>query len=361
TPQETVKPTKKNKKPIDKEAEKVVQASTSSDISKKVEAPLKRGRALVLGKKIGSCTLPGQLSMDNHICLIGGQIFYFIVHVFFQLSTCISNCPEQIDQVEHVRVIVRQNLMRNTADLITENENVSETINKVLVLHNQPETVIIVHHVCHQTKTYLNQTSFKVNGIEYVQRACESLAICEEYKMNPNFDLAITGNGIVTDVETSCCSEDLCNSEENINSVQRCYYCAYCSPLDRTTVPCGSNSDSCRQTSFMSNGVSFVQRSCETTAQCELYKAFPQSVLTKLGASGGVASNIVTSCCTENLFTNRLFELSERYVRVVLSHSILLVVRLVEEYTEGFESRYIEYPTPLCNCYLVISSFIPDF
>ncbi|RNA09266.1 hypothetical protein BpHYR1_020193 [Brachionus plicatilis] len=44
TPQETVIPTKKNKKTIDKEAEKVVQSSTSSDISKKEEAPLKRGR-----------------------------------------------------------------------------------------------------------------------------------------------------------------------------------------------------------------------------------------------------------------------------------------------------------------------------
>ncbi|RNA34760.1 hypothetical protein BpHYR1_022888 [Brachionus plicatilis] len=44
TPQETVIPTKKNKKTIDNEDEKVVQASTSSDISKKVEAPLKRGR-----------------------------------------------------------------------------------------------------------------------------------------------------------------------------------------------------------------------------------------------------------------------------------------------------------------------------
>ncbi|RNA36677.1 hypothetical protein BpHYR1_019553 [Brachionus plicatilis] len=44
TPQETVIPTKKNKKTIDKEAEKVMQASTSSDISKKVEAQLKRGR-----------------------------------------------------------------------------------------------------------------------------------------------------------------------------------------------------------------------------------------------------------------------------------------------------------------------------
>ncbi|RMZ94655.1 hypothetical protein BpHYR1_030411 [Brachionus plicatilis] len=38
---------------------------------------------------------------------------------------------------------------------------------------------------------------------------------------------------------------------------------------------------------------------------------------------------------------NRLFELSERYVREELSHSVPLVVRLVEEYTEGFESRYM--------------------
>ncbi|RNA16205.1 RNA-directed DNA polymerase from mobile element jockey-like [Brachionus plicatilis] len=63
-----------------------------------------------------------------------------------------------------------------------------------------------------------------------------------------------------------------------------------------------------------------------------------------------------------NLLTvsNRLFELSERYVRAGLSHSVPLVVKLVEEYRGGFESRYIEYPTPLCNCYLVISSFFPE-
>ncbi|RMZ96077.1 hypothetical protein BpHYR1_001207 [Brachionus plicatilis] len=30
-----------------------------------------------------------------------------------------------------------------------------------------------------------------------------------------------------------------------------------------------------------------------------------------------------------------------------ISHSVPLVVRLVEEYREGFESRYIEYPSPL--------------
>ncbi|RNA12396.1 AP-like endonuclease reverse transcriptase [Brachionus plicatilis] len=45
--------------------------------------------------------------------------------------------------------------------------------------------------------------------------------------------------------------------------------------------------------------------------------------------------------------SNRLFELSERYVGTRLSHSIPLVERLVKEYKEGFESRHIEYPTPL--------------
>ncbi|RNA30601.1 hypothetical protein BpHYR1_027613 [Brachionus plicatilis] len=44
--------------------------------------------------------------------------------------------------------------------------------------------------------------------------------------------------------------------------------------------------------------------------------------------------------------SNRLFELSERYVRAGLSHSII-TVRLVEEYNKDLESRYIEYPTPL--------------
>ncbi|RNA29570.1 hypothetical protein BpHYR1_041903 [Brachionus plicatilis] len=44
--------------------------------------------------------------------------------------------------------------------------------------------------------------------------------------------------------------------------------------------------------------------------------------------------------------SNRLFELSERYVEAGLSHSVPLVVCL-NEYREGFESRYIEYPTPL--------------
>ncbi|RNA41748.1 hypothetical protein BpHYR1_040116 [Brachionus plicatilis] len=58
--------------------------------------------------------------------------------------------------------------------------------------------------------------------------------------------------------------------------------------------------------------------------------------------------------------SNRLFELSERYIGTGLSHSIPLVVRLVEEYKEGFESRCVKYPTPLCNCYLTISSYFPE-
>ncbi|RNA21813.1 hypothetical protein BpHYR1_036090, partial [Brachionus plicatilis] len=45
--------------------------------------------------------------------------------------------------------------------------------------------------------------------------------------------------------------------------------------------------------------------------------------------------------------SNRLFELNERYFRAALSHVVPLVIRLVEEYRVGFESGYIEYPTPL--------------
>ncbi|RNA29003.1 hypothetical protein BpHYR1_002610 [Brachionus plicatilis] len=40
-----------------------------------------RGPPSALALILGSCTLPGQLSMNNHVCLIGGQIFYFIVHI----------------------------------------------------------------------------------------------------------------------------------------------------------------------------------------------------------------------------------------------------------------------------------------
>ncbi|RNA29734.1 hypothetical protein BpHYR1_034672 [Brachionus plicatilis] len=56
----------------------------------------------------------------------------------------------------------------------------------------------------------------------------------------------------------------------------------------------------------------------------------------------------------------RLFKLSERYAESELSHSNRLVVRLVEEYNSGFESRINEYPTPLWNCYLNISNFFPE-
>ncbi|RNA13509.1 hypothetical protein BpHYR1_015663, partial [Brachionus plicatilis] len=45
--------------------------------------------------------------------------------------------------------------------------------------------------------------------------------------------------------------------------------------------------------------------------------------------------------------SNRLFELSERYVAGGLRHSVPLVINLVDEYKAGFESRYVEYQTPL--------------
>ncbi|RMZ99337.1 kinesin KIF14 [Brachionus plicatilis] len=45
------------------------------------------------------------------------------------------------------------------------------------------------------------------------------------------------------------------------------------------------------------------------------------------------------------LLTNRLFELKKRF-----DGAAGLIDRLVEEYKAGFESRYIGYPTPLCDC-----------
>ena len=55
---------------------------------------------------------------------------------------------------------------------------------------------------------------------------------------------------------------------------------------------------------------------------------------------------------------NRLDELTERYVRGGLIYSVPLVVRLVDEYKRGFNSRYVSYPTPLCNCYLVYDEYV---
>lgn len=52
---------------------------------------------------------------------------------------------------------------------------------------------------------------------------------------------------------------------------------------------------------------------------------------------------------------NRLDGLTERYVRNGLSNSVQLVVRLVEEYQRGFNSRNVSYSTPLCNCYLAFN------
>ncbi|RNA12224.1 RNA-directed DNA polymerase from mobile element jockey-like [Brachionus plicatilis] len=57
--------------------------------------------------------------------------------------------------------------------------------------------------------------------------------------------------------------------------------------------------------------------------------------------------------------SNRLFELSERYVGTGLSHSIPLVVRLVKEY-KGFESRYIECPTPLSTARLACGGVLHE-
>ncbi|RNA19594.1 hypothetical protein BpHYR1_042760 [Brachionus plicatilis] len=51
--------------------------------------------------------------------------------------------------------------------------------------------------------------------------------------------------------------------------------------------------------------------------------------------------------CSVRKFVCVYLSSSERYVRAGLSHSVPLTVRLVEEYNKGFESRYIEYPTPL--------------
>ncbi|RNA33528.1 hypothetical protein BpHYR1_050316 [Brachionus plicatilis] len=47
---------------------------------------------------------------------------------------------------------------------------------------------------------------------------------------------------------------------------------------------------------------------------------------------------------------SKIKTLVRNQVRAGLSNFVPLVVRLVEEYREGLESRYIEYKTPLCNC-----------
>ncbi|RNA10449.1 hypothetical protein BpHYR1_001738 [Brachionus plicatilis] len=66
----------------------------------------------------------------------------------------------------------------------------------------------------------------------------------------------------------------------------------------------------------------------------------------------GDLEKVINKYLKEYLFSmrgkisNRLFELSERYVKAGLSHSVPPVFR-VGRIREGFESRYIEYPTPL--------------
>ena len=54
---------------------------------------------------------------------------------------------------------------------------------------------------------------------------------------------------------------------------------------------------------------------------------------------------------------HRLQELTERYIRNGLDKSVQIVVRLVNEFKNSFESRHINYSTPLCNCYLIISEY----
>ncbi|RMZ97077.1 hypothetical protein BpHYR1_024226 [Brachionus plicatilis] len=51
---------------------------------------------------------------------------------------------------------------------------------------------------------------------------------------------------------------------------------------------------------------------------------------------GGASTNYVNRCVA-----------NERYEAGGLRHYVPLVVKLVEEYKAGFESRYVEYPTPL--------------
>ncbi|RNA02038.1 hypothetical protein BpHYR1_019149 [Brachionus plicatilis] len=58
--------------------------------------------------------------------------------------------------------------------------------------------------------------------------------------------------------------------------------------------------------------------------------------------------------------SNRLFELSERYIAGGLRHFVPLVVKPVGEYKAGFESIYVKYSTPLYSCFLTISSFFPE-
>ncbi|RNA06275.1 hypothetical protein BpHYR1_053742, partial [Brachionus plicatilis] len=53
--------------------------------------------------------------------------------------------------------------------------------------------------------------------------------------------------------------------------------------------------------------------------------------------------------------------MSERYVGTGLSHSVPLTVRLVEEYNKGFESRYIEYPTPLLRYNYISNRVVNDW
>ncbi|RNA36384.1 telomerase reverse transcriptase [Brachionus plicatilis] len=77
---------------------------------------------------------------------------------------------------------------------------------------------------------------------------------------------------------------------------------------------------------------------------CVLYKFMPSQLI------------------NNNIFSllKMVIEEKKTCVRARLSHSFPFVVKLMEEYKAGFESRRIEYSTPICNCYITVSSFFPE-
>ncbi|RNA01871.1 hypothetical protein BpHYR1_027310 [Brachionus plicatilis] len=55
----------------------------------------------------------------------------------------------------------------------------------------------------------------------------------------------------------------------------------------------------------------------------------------------------------------RLVSLGEKYVRRGLQKQVAPVCRLISEFRHYFESRDINYPTPLCSFYLTIGELFP--
>ncbi|RNA02932.1 hypothetical protein BpHYR1_017933 [Brachionus plicatilis] len=78
------------------------------------------------------------------------------------------NCPEQIEQVEHVRVIVRQNLMRNTADLITENENIKNIYDCpwTIVREGYKTLLIIIEEKANSKKHFYKLVIYQLKSLK---------------------------------------------------------------------------------------------------------------------------------------------------------------------------------------------------